>query len=107
MDNPASIKVYTEVRNWVPTCKTESEMNINNLLKGLIDTVWDQYTSFGSHDASGESRNTWENLISSDCDYYPECDSSIQWTDITDELRDTPNNKAPGADGVPSEVWKL
>ncbi|OMJ09149.1 hypothetical protein AYI70_g11091, partial [Smittium culicis] len=46
---------------------------------------------------------TWENLISSDCDYYPECDSTILWSDITNALRDTPNNKAPGADGVPSE----
>ncbi|OMJ14852.1 hypothetical protein AYI70_g7637 [Smittium culicis] len=60
-------------------------------------------------DATGNSRPTdkWENLISSDCDYYPECDSTILWSDITHALRDTPNNKAPGADGVPSEVWKL
>ncbi|OMJ11163.1 hypothetical protein AYI70_g9895 [Smittium culicis] len=58
-----------------------------------------------SKDATGNSRSTdkWENLISSDCDYYPECDSTILWSDITDALRDTPNNKAPGADGVPSE----
>ncbi|OMJ10489.1 hypothetical protein AYI70_g10294, partial [Smittium culicis] len=34
-------------------------------------------------------------------------DITILWSDITDALRDTPNNKAPGADGVPSEVWKL
>ncbi|OMJ11747.1 hypothetical protein AYI69_g9719 [Smittium culicis] len=58
-----------------------------------------------SRDTIGNSRTTdkWENLISSDCDYYPECDRSTQWTEITDALADTPNNKAPGADGVPSE----
>ncbi|OMJ25129.1 LINE-1 reverse transcriptase-like protein [Smittium culicis] len=49
----------------------------------------------------------WGNLISVDCDYYIECDSTISWSDITDALRDTLKNKAPGADGVPSGVWKL
>ncbi|OMJ11242.1 hypothetical protein AYI70_g9852 [Smittium culicis] len=28
---------------------------------------------------------------------------TILWSDITDALRDTPNNKALGVDGVPSE----
>ncbi|OMJ20691.1 hypothetical protein AYI70_g3955, partial [Smittium culicis] len=59
---------------------------------------------FGSETKfQGQSDDKWENLISSDCDYYTECDSTILWSDITDALRDTPNNKAPGADGVPSE----
>ncbi|OMJ11664.1 LINE-1 reverse transcriptase-like protein [Smittium culicis] len=49
----------------------------------------------------------WENLINTDTDYYPECDNTILWSEITGALADTPNNKAPGADGVPSEVWKL
>ncbi|OMJ13902.1 hypothetical protein AYI69_g8803, partial [Smittium culicis] len=71
--------------------------------------IWTNHFSELAKDATGNSRTTdkWENLTSSDCDYYPECDSSIQWTEITDALADTPNNKAPGADGVPSEVWKL
>ncbi|OMJ22870.1 hypothetical protein AYI70_g2592, partial [Smittium culicis] len=56
-------------------------------------------------DTTGNSRSDekWEIFISSDCDYYPECDCTIVWSDVTDELRDTPNNKAPGAYGVPSE----
>ncbi|OMJ26654.1 hypothetical protein AYI69_g3937 [Smittium culicis] len=62
-----------------------------------------------ANETIGNSRcaDKWENLISSDCDYYPECDSTIVWSDITDALADTPKKKAPGADGVPSEVWKL
>ncbi|OMJ16977.1 RNA-directed DNA polymerase from mobile element jockey, partial [Smittium culicis] len=31
-------------------------------------------------------------------------DNTVVWADITDALADTPNNKAPGADGVPSEL---
>ncbi|OMJ18546.1 LINE-1 reverse transcriptase-like protein [Smittium culicis] len=60
-------------------------------------------------DATGNSQfdNKLENLISIDCDYYIECDSTIVWSDITDALGDKPNNKAPGSDGEPSEVWKL
>ncbi|OMJ26945.1 hypothetical protein AYI69_g3636, partial [Smittium culicis] len=77
-------------------------MDLNELCASLIDTVWDQSARVGALDAPGETINT-ENLISSDCEYYPECDSTILWADITDALRDTPNNKAPVADGVPSE----
>ncbi|OMJ14623.1 Transposon TX1 uncharacterized [Smittium culicis] len=71
--------------------------------------IWTYHISELAKDATGNSRTTdkWEYLIKIDCDYYPECDSSIQWTEITDALADTPNNKAPGADGVTSEVWKL
>ncbi|OMJ12085.1 hypothetical protein AYI69_g9567, partial [Smittium culicis] len=71
--------------------------------------IWTNHFSELAKDTTGNSRcaDKWEKLISSDCDYYPECDSTIVWSDITDALRDTPNNKAPGADGVPSEVWKL
>ncbi|OMJ09937.1 hypothetical protein AYI70_g10638, partial [Smittium culicis] len=56
-------------------------------------------------DATGNSQfdNKLENLISIDCDYYIECDSTIVWSDITDALGDKPNNKAPGSDGEPSE----
>ncbi|OMJ19303.1 Transposon TX1 uncharacterized [Smittium culicis] len=64
---------------------------------------------------STPNRHSWEklsadklkNLIPIDCDYFPECDNSIQWTGITQALEDKPKNKAPGADGVSSEVWKL
>ncbi|OMJ12941.1 Transposon TX1 protein [Smittium culicis] len=71
--------------------------------------IWTNHFGELAKDATGNSRcsNKWENLIIRDCDYYPECDNSILWSDITQALADTPNNKAPGADGVPSEVWKL
>ncbi|OMJ15236.1 hypothetical protein AYI69_g8267, partial [Smittium culicis] len=71
--------------------------------------IWTNHFSELAKDTTGNSRcaDKWENLISSDCDYYPECESTIVWSDITDALADTPNNKAPGADGVPSEIWKL
>ncbi|OMJ13841.1 hypothetical protein AYI70_g8260 [Smittium culicis] len=66
-------------------------------------------TNIYSKDITGNSQSAdkWENPISRDCDYYPECDNTILWSDITYALRDTPNNKAPGSDGVPTEVWKL
>ncbi|OMJ18526.1 hypothetical protein AYI70_g5314 [Smittium culicis] len=45
-------------------------------------------------DTTGNSQSTdkWENLISIDCYYYPECDSSILWSDIAHALADTPNS---------------
>ncbi|OMJ12034.1 hypothetical protein AYI70_g9351 [Smittium culicis] len=65
------------------TVLAETEMGLNELCAGLIDTVLDQTSRL-------------------------ECDNTILWSDITDSLRDTPNNKAPGADGVPSEkVYKI
>ncbi|OMJ09487.1 LINE-1 reverse transcriptase-like protein [Smittium culicis] len=71
--------------------------------------IWTNHFVDLAKGATGNSRTAdkWENLISSDCDYYSECDNSIQWTDIIQTLIDTPNSKAPGADGVPSMVWKL
>ncbi|OMJ25546.1 RNA-directed DNA polymerase from mobile element jockey [Smittium culicis] len=45
----------------------------------------------------------WENLIPVDCDYYPECDNSILWSDITQELAETLNNKNQGAEIFLSE----
>ncbi|OMJ11865.1 RNA-directed DNA polymerase from mobile element jockey, partial [Smittium culicis] len=70
--------------------------------------IWTNHFGDLAKDTTGNSRSAdkWENPISSDCDYYPDCDSSVIWPDITDALRDTPKNKAPEADGVPSEVWK-
>ncbi|OMJ16380.1 hypothetical protein AYI69_g7859 [Smittium culicis] len=32
---------------------------------------------------------------------------NVLWSDISQALTETPNKKAPGADGVTSEVWKL
>ncbi|OMJ25000.1 hypothetical protein AYI69_g4435 [Smittium culicis] len=59
--------------------------------------IWTNHFSELAKDTTGNSPSAdkWENLISSDCDYYPECDSTILWSDITDALADIPNNKAP------------
>ncbi|OMJ09028.1 RNA-directed DNA polymerase from mobile element jockey, partial [Smittium culicis] len=56
---------------------------------------------------NSQSADKWEKIIPIDCDYNSETDNSILWTDIAQALADTPNNKAPVADGVPSEVLKL
>ncbi|OLY78566.1 hypothetical protein AYI68_g7381 [Smittium mucronatum] len=53
------------------------------------------------------SATEWESLLLTDCEYFPECDNIVRWSDITSALSDTQNNKAPGDDGVPSDVWKL
>ncbi|OMJ15429.1 hypothetical protein AYI70_g7278 [Smittium culicis] len=66
--------------------------------------ILNQHFSDLAKDATGNSRDPskWQALLSDDSDYYPECDQSISWADITTALNDTPNNKAPGADGVPN-----
>ncbi|OMJ22106.1 hypothetical protein AYI70_g3076 [Smittium culicis] len=92
--------------NW-----SDTEMGLNELCAGLIDTVWNQSArpaiwSKKLLETAGPTTSL-ENLISNKCEYYPECDTTILWSDITDALRDTTNNKAPGADGIPSEVLKL
>ncbi|OMJ17877.1 hypothetical protein AYI69_g7263 [Smittium culicis] len=51
--------------------------------------IWNQHFSDLAKDTTGNSRDP------------------SNWADITAALNDTPNNKAPGADGVPSEIWKL
>ncbi|OMJ28731.1 LINE-1 reverse transcriptase-like protein, partial [Smittium culicis] len=60
-------------------------------------------------DTTGNSRSAskWRELLSGDQDYFPECDDPIKWSEITKALNYTPNNKAPGVDGVPSEIWKI
>ncbi|OMJ08818.1 hypothetical protein AYI69_g10919, partial [Smittium culicis] len=40
----------------------------------------------------------WLPLLNDYSEYFPECDYSISWADITIALKDTPNNKPPGAD---------
>ncbi|OLY81770.1 Retrovirus-related Pol polyprotein from type-2 retrotransposable element R2DM [Smittium mucronatum] len=62
-----------------------------------------------ANDSTGNSRSAtkWESLLITDCDYFPECDTNIKWSDITMALSDALNNKAPGPDGIPSELWKL
>ncbi|OMJ12371.1 Transposon TX1 uncharacterized [Smittium culicis] len=71
--------------------------------------IWKQHFSDLAKDTTGDScdPSKCQALLSDDSDYFPECDYSISWADITAALNDTPNNKAPGADGVPSEIWKL
>ncbi|OMJ15842.1 Transposon TX1 protein, partial [Smittium culicis] len=71
--------------------------------------IWTKHFGDLAKDISGNSRSPskWQDMISDDSDYFIECDDSVNWYEIIQALKDTPNNKAPGADGVPSEVWKL
>ncbi|OMJ13249.1 hypothetical protein AYI69_g9066, partial [Smittium culicis] len=127
MDTPASkkfaMKLGTGFQNAKVTNSTGSRYNKNTVSR-MIDHIYcaglssrpnwctaNRYFDLSDHMpiTAQWTLDTlkWENLISSDCDYYPECDSSVTWSGITDTLHDTSNNKAPRADGVPSEVWKL
>ncbi|OLY79098.1 hypothetical protein AYI68_g6841, partial [Smittium mucronatum] len=67
--------------------------------------IWNNHFGELANDSTGNSRSAtkWESLLNTDCDYFPECDTNIEWSDITTALSDTPNNKAPGSDGIPSE----
>ncbi|OLY80305.1 hypothetical protein AYI68_g5607 [Smittium mucronatum] len=71
--------------------------------------IWNNHIKELAKDSNGNSRNPekWESIAPIECDYFPDCDESVSWGDIITGLRDTPNNKAPGIDGVPSEIWKL
>ncbi|PVU93359.1 hypothetical protein BB561_003341 [Smittium simulii] len=40
-------------------------------------------------------------------DTLPECNDIITWESIKIAIKATPNNKAAGIDGVPSEIWKI
>ncbi|OLY78791.1 hypothetical protein AYI68_g7155 [Smittium mucronatum] len=71
--------------------------------------IWNNRFGELANDSNGNNRGAtkWESQLITDCDYFPECDTSIKWSDITMELSDTPNNKAPCSDGITSEVRKL
>ncbi|OMJ09339.1 Transposon TX1 protein [Smittium culicis] len=72
-------------------------------------SIWNKHFNDLARDTTGNSRNAakWRELLSGDEDYFPECDDSTQWSEITKALNDTPNNKAPGVDGVLSDIWKM
>ncbi|OLY85375.1 Transposon TX1 uncharacterized 149 kDa protein [Smittium mucronatum] len=46
-------------------------------------------------------------MLDYDIESFPECDEPIKWSEITTALKEIPNNKASGTDGIPNEVWKL
>ncbi|OLY78878.1 hypothetical protein AYI68_g6164 [Smittium mucronatum] len=71
--------------------------------------IWNNHFGELANDSTWNSRNATmcESLLTADCDYFPECDTNIKWSDITNAISDTPNSKAPGADGDHIEVWKL
>ncbi|OMJ14847.1 Transposon TX1 uncharacterized [Smittium culicis] len=94
--NIADSPVYDKNKNLITNKPNKIKIWANHFCELALDTT-----------GNSQSSDKWENLIAIDCDYYPECDYSILWTVITQVLEDTPNNKAPGADGVPSEIWKL
>ena len=71
--------------------------------------VWNNHFKSLASDTTGNSRDLskWEHLVNSDGNYYTECDDVVYWEDIRRALMDTPNGKAPGIDGIPSEILKL
>ncbi|OLY78617.1 RNA-directed DNA polymerase from mobile element jockey [Smittium mucronatum] len=74
----------------------------------LKSEVWASHFEELAKDTSGNSRNhiKWVNMMPNIKGYYQECDLEIEWEDIKKALNNTPSNKAPGVDGIPSEVWK-
>ncbi|OMJ20951.1 LINE-1 reverse transcriptase-like protein [Smittium culicis] len=78
-------------------------------LSGIVNGIWKNHFEDLAKDTSGNSRSSdkWQALLSEDQDYFPECDHSIKWEEITKALNNTPNNKAPGVDGIPSEIWMV
>ncbi|PVU93571.1 hypothetical protein BB561_003172 [Smittium simulii] len=71
--------------------------------------VWSSHFEELAKDSSGNSKcsTQWSSLMPLLETAYPECDLSVTWEEIIWALKTTPNNKAPGVDGIPSEVWKL
>lgn len=70
--------------------------------------VWEDHFKNLAQDSTGNSKSTekWEPMLDNDVNTFPECDDSIRWNDVTDALKNIPNNKAPGLDGIPNEIWK-
>ncbi|OLY84256.1 hypothetical protein AYI68_g1577, partial [Smittium mucronatum] len=60
-------------------------------------------------DTTGNSRATdkWESMLDYDIETFPECNEPIKWSEIIISLRDIPNNKSPGTDGILNEIWKM
>ncbi|OMJ25867.1 hypothetical protein AYI70_g613, partial [Smittium culicis] len=82
--------------------------------KKLITDAEEKADTWATHfeglakDNTGNSRiaKKWKSLERTS-EIYKECDIQLTWTEICAALKSTPNNKSPGFDGVPSEVWKL
>ncbi|OLY78487.1 hypothetical protein AYI68_g7460, partial [Smittium mucronatum] len=70
--------------------------------------IWETNFKNLAKNFTGNSKTTekWESLLNFDIQIFPECDASIKWYDITIVLKNIPNNKSPGIDGIPNEVWK-
>ncbi|OLY79708.1 LINE-1 reverse transcriptase-like protein [Smittium mucronatum] len=71
--------------------------------------VWENHFKNLATDTTGNSRTAdkWEPMLDYDIESFPECDEPIKWSEITTALKEIPNNKASGTDGIPNEVWKL
>ncbi|OLY83842.1 hypothetical protein AYI68_g2009 [Smittium mucronatum] len=71
--------------------------------------IWNNHFGELANDSTGNSRSStkWESLLITDGNYFPECDTSIKWSDITMALSDTPNNKAPESVGMNCDLVKM
>ncbi|OLY81577.1 hypothetical protein AYI68_g4312 [Smittium mucronatum] len=58
---------------------------------------------------TGNSRATdkWRPILDYDIEPFQKCNEPIKWSEITISLKDIPNNKSPGTDGIPNEIWEM
>ncbi|OMJ14278.1 Transposon TX1 protein [Smittium culicis] len=71
--------------------------------------AWAAHFEELAKDSIGNSRSAekWSNMGIGSEAVYTECNAILTWTEICASLKSTPNNKSPGSDGIPSEIWKL
>ncbi|OMJ14538.1 LINE-1 retrotransposable element ORF2 protein, partial [Smittium culicis] len=71
--------------------------------------VWASHFEELAKDSTGNSRSAkkWRDIGKNYTAEFNECDTPLSWAEICAALKSTPNNKSPGSDGIPSEVWKM
>ncbi|OMJ22903.1 putative RNA-directed DNA polymerase from transposon BS [Smittium culicis] len=71
--------------------------------------VWASHFEELAKDSTGNSRSAkkWRDIGKNYTAEFTECDTPLSWAEICAALKSTPNNKSPGSDGIPSEVWKM
>ncbi|OMJ17200.1 Transposon TX1 uncharacterized, partial [Smittium culicis] len=71
--------------------------------------AWAAHFEELAKDNTGNSRSKekWSKIVNKSVGVFPDCDAPLTWKEICGALKATPNNKSPGCDGIPSEIWKL
>ncbi|PVU93717.1 hypothetical protein BB561_003076 [Smittium simulii] len=85
-----------------PVLDTDGNLIIEQNQKLL---VWAKHFEGLAENSTGNSRvsTKWQNIWGPSMDTLPECNDSITWEEIKIALKATPNNKAAGIYGLPSE----